>query len=184
MLRHQLDSARKQVRNLKTEHVQEREKSRTEVTKLEKSLIETRTKLVRLLPEEGPSEDHIKHAFEDLCENIEALVDIECGNLDDLKARIETDAWTERDLQVLGRHVTDDDLDLAQNYPEISTQIVICAIFSIVFEMSLVDGRWMLGMSKEEELSLENIASHIPTMNGSHGRPSRRASPRFTDASR
>jgi len=164
--------------------VREREKTQAEVRKLEKSLAETRTKLVRLLPEEGPSEDHIKHAFEDLCQNIEALVDIECGNLDDLNARFETDAWTERDLQVLGRHVTEDDLDLAQEYPEISTQIVMCAIFSIVFEMSLADGRWMLGMSEEEELSLENISRHIPTINGSRGRPSRRDRPRFADASR
>ena len=134
---------------------------------LERSLTETRGKLVRLLPEEGPSEDHIKEAFQDLCQNIETLVDLECGDLNDLKSRIETGGWSEQEFHVLDRHVTDDDLGLAQEYPEISTQIVMCAIFSIVFEASLADGRWMLGMSKEEELVLENIASHISAANGS-----------------
>ena len=58
--------------------MQEHKELRIETNKLEKSLLETRTKLIRLLPKNGPSDDQIKHAFEDLCHHIEGWVDIGC----------------------------------------------------------------------------------------------------------
>ena len=149
--------------------MQEHKELRIETTKLEKSLSETRTKLIRLLPKEGPSDDQIKHAFEDLCHYIETWVDNECDGLNNLKARGEQGRWTESDLQRFERHITEDDLQLAEQYPEISTHVIMCAVFSIIFDVCLAEGRWMLGMGTKEEWLLNEVARQIHTNNGPNG---------------
>lgn len=149
--------------------MQEAEKSRTTIKKLERSLAETRIKLVRLLPKEGPNDDQVKQAFEDLCQNIESWVDIECSDLDDLKGRLEQSDWTEQDLEYLQRHISNDDLELARRYPEIGGHIIMHAIFSILYDACLADGRWVLGMNEKEELLLDDAASQIHKTNGPDG---------------
>ncbi|KAK5957064.1 hypothetical protein OHC33_001433 [Knufia fluminis] len=164
-----LDEERKKTKGLQSKHAQEQKELSSEIAKLEKSLAETRTKLIRLLPEDGPSDDQVKQAFEDLCHNIEAWVDLQCGDLNDLSARMEKRQWTEQDQQLLDRHITDDDVELARAYPDISPHIVMCAIVSNVFDLCLANGRWVLGMSNEEEALLNDIADHIPNACGSNG---------------
>lgn len=144
-------------------NVSEIEEVEARVQKIERNLGNARKKLLSLQPPQHISDDQVKQAFDDLCHNIEDWVDVECQSLTSLEGLFSTDDWTRLEMEMAERHITEDDLELSEEFPNIRSNIVMNAIFSFVYDWCLREERWSVWANANEEMLLNGLVEAMST---------------------
>lgn len=116
----------------------------------ERNLDIARKKLLSLQPPQDISDDVVRQAFDDLRENIEEWVEIECGALMGLKEHLSSGDWTHQEMWMVEQHITEDDINLSVLFPNVSANIIMSAIFSFLYDYYLREERWILCTPVEE----------------------------------
>lgn len=138
---------------------------------LETNLNNARKKLLSLQPPQDISDDQVKQAFDDPCLNIEDWVDIECEGLSSFEEIFSTNNWTNPEMRTVERHITDDDIKLSEDFPNIRSNIVMNAIFSFVYECCLREECWSGYAEGKEELLLNGLVEMMSKQKSAHSTP-------------
>lgn len=124
-------------------------------------------------PPQEVFDDEVKQAFDDLCHNIEDFVDIECGNLTDLEECFSEKHWTDKELRIIESHITEDEIEFSKDFPSITSNVVMSAVFSLMYDCALREDRWgALADRKEEEL-LNKLVERMSTQKSFYNIPAR-----------
>lgn len=141
----------------------EREAVEAKLKKVESNLDSARKKLLSLQPPQYISDDQVKRAFEDLCNNIEDWVDVECQSLTSLEGLLSTDNWTCLEMEIAERHISEDDLKLSEEFPNVGSVVVMNAIFSFVYDRCLREERWGVWANTNDEMLLNGLVEAMST---------------------
>lgn len=135
----------------------EKEEVEVKMRKVETNLDNARKKLLSLQPPQDISDDQVKQAFNDLCQNIEDWVDAECQDLSSIEELISANGWSDTEMRITERHITEDDIKLSEEFPNIRSNIVMNAIFSFVYGCCFEETRWGGYVEAKEEVFLNGL---------------------------
>lgn len=138
-------------------NVSEREELEAKLEKIETNLNNARKKLLNLQSPQYISDDQVKQAFDDLCQNIEDWVDGECQGLTSLEEIFSTHSWTPLEMCTAEHHITEDDIKLSEELPNTRFHVIMNAIFSFVYDRYLREERWGPSANANEELLLDGL---------------------------